>query len=291
MDKFSRETVFHLPGIFEKSRIYERFLILYNEKPEFFRENVKIGSIYGSPLGAIWNGGRMLLGINHLAELQGCKEFMEESNIPIRFTFTNCLIEEKHLNDTYCNNILEIFNNGNNEILCNSLILEKYIRTKYGDSYRYISSTTKRIVDKEKQQEEVNKNCYYLTVLDYDFNTDMDYLKSLTHKDKCEILCNPVCQPCCPRREEHYRNISECQLWYNPYGVFACVDDKKLFCDAQKSPKFVSIEKIEELTEMGFKHFKLEGRTSTDADVIDILVYYLIKDEYQDTARYQLGKP
>ena len=287
MDSYSRETIFHLPGIFEKGNIYLKLLDLYENHKEYFRDNLKIGSIYGTPIGAIWNGGRMLYGVTTWGELHAFRDFMEKKRIPVRFTFTNCLIEKQHVYDTYCNNVLDIFNTGNNEVICNSPILEKYIRKKYGNNYRYISSTTKRITDKTLQQNEVNKN-YYLTVLDYDFNSDMEFLKGLEHKEKCEILCNPVCQPKCPRREFHYKNISECQLKCNPHGVFACPDDRKTFYDAQKTPNFISEYKIEKLTEMGFKHFKLEGRTAKDSDFINILTYYLIKDKYQELVRQEL---
>ena len=40
--------------------------------------------------------------------------------------------------------LLDVFNTGQNEVICNTQVLEDYIRTNYGDSYKYISSTTKR---------------------------------------------------------------------------------------------------------------------------------------------------
>ena len=70
--------------------------------------------------------------------------------------------------------------------------------------------------------------------------------------------------------------------------MFCCEDDKNTFYQITKSPKFVSVERIEELTAMGFKNFKLEGRTASDLDLIDIVVYYLIKDEWQGLVRHDL---
>ena len=284
---YSRETIFHLPGIFEKVAVNQKLVWLYNNKPEVFRDNMKIGSMYGSPGQAIWNGGRFMRSFYTKREMELARDFMAENNIPVRFTFTNCMLEEKHLYDTYCNLALEVFNTGKNEIICNSPILEKYIRDKYGDRYKYISSTTKRLNNKEKQQEEINKD-YYLVVLDYDHNDDDEYLKSLEHKEKVEILCNAVCKPNCPNRRRHYESISKCQIEHNPDDLFCCDDDKNTFYQIVKSPKFVSVERIEELTAMGFKNFKLEGRTASDLDLIDILVYYLIKDEWQGLVRHDL---
>lgn len=284
---YSRETIFHLPGFFEKPIVYQRLIWWYKNEPDKFRKNVKIGSIYGAPGNAIWNGGRLIRGIYTKQELENARDFAKENNIPIRFTFTNCLLEEKHLNDTYCNLILDIFNTGNNEIICNSPLLEQYLRNKYGNSYRYISSTTKRLNNKQQQEEEIKKD-YYLIVLDYDFNNNNEYLKQLEFKNKIEILCNAVCKPKCPNRSEHYKNISRCQLDYNPQGLIMCEDSVKSFYEIMNSDAFISKEKIEELTAMGFSNFKLEGRTSHPLDLIDILVYYLIKDEWQGLVRHDM---
>ena len=155
MDKYSKTAYFHLPFNFTYLKLYEKILELYETERNLFKDNVKIGSFYGSPNGAIWNGGRMLFGNIIKKQLEEVRDWLYSYNIPFRFTFTNCLIEEKHLNDTYCNNILDIFNNGKNEVLCNTKILEDYIRNKYGNNYKYISSTTKRLNDKQEQQKEI----------------------------------------------------------------------------------------------------------------------------------------
>ena len=36
---------------------------------------------------------------------------------------------------------------------------------------------------------------------------------------------------------------------------------------------------------MGFSNFKLEGRTTSMLDWVEIIVYYLIKEEYQPEVR------
>lgn len=285
---YNQEIIFHLPGVFEKIKVNQVLIWLYKNRPEFFKENVKIGSFYGSP-GVIWNGGRFIGGYFTKKELESIRDFMKDMNIPIRFTFSNCLIEEKHLSDIYGNLILEIFNNGKNEILCNSSILEKYIREKYNDNYKYISSTTKRLNKKEDQKLEILKD-YYLIVLDYDYNNDNNFLKELDSKEKIEILCNAVCQSNCPKRLNHYKNISYCQLNYDPDSLFACEHESKSFKQTMELSHFITVERINELLELGFKNFKLEGRTGSDEDLADALIYYLIKDEWQDFVKEELLK-
>ena len=42
---------------------------------------------------------------------------------------------------------------------------------------------------------------------------------------------------------------------------------------------------------MGYSHFKIEGRTMPDVNVLENYVYYMVKPEYKDMARlYMLGK-
>ena len=53
-------------------------------------------------------------------------------DVPVRFTWTNSLLEEKHLNDTYCNLIMELANNGRNQVLVNRDVLGDYLRKTYG---------------------------------------------------------------------------------------------------------------------------------------------------------------
>ena len=71
------------------------------------------------------------------------KEF-NSRGIPLRFTFTNPLIEEKHLSDKVCNDILKMADNGMNEVIVMSPILEQYIRENY-PGYKITSSTCKQI--------------------------------------------------------------------------------------------------------------------------------------------------
>lgn len=50
---------YHLPGLFEFYEFYKKFLPLFKNKPEYFYDWCKIGSIYGSPSDCIWSGGRI----------------------------------------------------------------------------------------------------------------------------------------------------------------------------------------------------------------------------------------
>ena len=51
MDSYDSETIFHLPGLFRFANVYEQILNNYESNPQCFKDNVKIGSIYGCPSG------------------------------------------------------------------------------------------------------------------------------------------------------------------------------------------------------------------------------------------------
>lgn len=288
MDKYSREIKFHLPGLFRFFKVYETLLTLYEVKREVFKDNVTIGSIYGSPGYHIWNGGRLMQVSIQRNELENIKAFMEHHRIPTRFTFTNCLIEEKHLYDTLCNDTTSLFHTELNEIICNSEILENYLRTNY-PKYSFISSTTKRLTSVE----DINKECennYTLLVLDYKYNNNYEILKDIKDTSKLEILCNAVCFPDCPRRLEHYKLISQAQLENNAALMPACEATEFTFDKAKRMPHFVSLESINKYIEYGITNFKLEGRTNHPLDLIEILLYYLIKEEDKYEVRALLQK-
>ena len=289
MNSYDRKVTFHLPGLFVFPNLYKTLLTEYQNNKHFFKDNIEIGSIYGSPT-VIWNGGRFVDNcyLNY-EQLLSIKTMMECFKVPVRFTFTNCALQENHVYDTYGNLILQIFNNGNNEIICNSSILENYIRDNYKGNYKYISSTTKRLVNQDSQKEELEKD-YYLVVLDYDHNKNIEYLKTISNKDKCELLANPVCKARCPFREEHYRSISEAQLEYNVGKMMQCrFSGRDAIWQSKKESNFISIEDINDIyLPMGFHHFKLEGRKAHPLDLIEVLLYYLARDEYKDELRSYL---
>lgn len=288
MDKYIKPIHFHLPGIFEYTKIYESIVTLYTYRNNIFKENALIGSIYGSPGMHIWNGGRYVPQIKTLSEIEYIKNFMSEAQIPIRLTFTNCLIEEKHLDDTICNTTTELLHSPLNEILCNSQILETYLREKY-PNYSFVSSTTKVLVSDNALNNEINKD-YKLIVLDYSLNNNFNKLSKLKNKDKLEVLCNAVCLPNCPKRAEHYKNISSIQLKNDPNNLFPCDMAFSTFDVAMKHPHFISDKSINKYIKAGFSNFKLEGRTTNPLDLIEILLYYLIKEEYKPEIRTLLQK-
>lgn len=287
---------FHLPDILDHHRLNIITYEMIKNDPDYFYDDVKIGSVFGCYPSAVWNGGRFLGGPQ--TSDQVIKMSLEDYNsrgIPVRFTFTNPLITKEHLGNPYCNKMLRLGNNGLNEVIVNSPILEDYIRENY-PNYKITSSTCKEIRTPEGVNAELEKD-YNLVVLDYNWNNNFEFLESIKDKERCELLVNACCIPNCKRRGEHYRAIGQDQL----------INEERIHSLSKNVPDFVPFEcefQCQNLYKttgykthispesiytkyvpMGFNQFKIEGRTNTDVSVLESIVYYLVKPEKRDMVR------
>lgn len=281
-----REVYWHLPGFCYFRVINQLFINLMKDYPDKFYDGYKIGSVYGSFPGAIWNGGRTVFGVTSKSDMKNIIDSYNSKGVPVRFTWTNSLLEEKHVYDTYCNLIMEQANNGLNQVLVNREPLENYIRENYPD-FKRISSTTKRIVDLEGLKKELEKD-YFLVVLDYDMNHNEEVLKDIEpYADRVEILVNEICFPGCPKRTEHYMTESRLQLEYDYRESFPCPNKTKqrTFAECKDRPAFISREEINSYIDRGFVNFKIVGRGMPMDFVVDSYMYYLVKEEAQEFIR------
>lgn len=281
----------HLPGFCYNFYLNQIIINLMKEYPNSFRDGYKVGSVYGTFPGAIWNGGRAVFGISSRKDIQKILETYERFSVPVRFTWTNPFIDEKQVYDTYCNMIMEMANNGKNEVLVNSPVLEEYIRFKYPD-FGIISSTTKRITNLVSLLSELTSD-YKLVVLDYDLNKDESVLDALTPvANKVEILVDEICYPGCEKRKQHYEDEARAQLSFDKGGVFNCPNRKTppSFKECMKRQSFISNEEIGSYIEKGFVNFKLVGRGLPQEMVIDSYLYYLVKDEERDFIKGRIDK-
>lgn len=292
---------FHIPDFTNHLYLNTILINSISKYPEYFHDGLKIASVFGNFPSSVWNGGRYLGGSANMEAVKSIAEAINSKGIPLRFTFTNPMLEEKHLGDSYCNMVLRVCNNGLNEVIVMSPLLEKYIRENYPE-YPITSSTCKQIRDIGGVKEELEKDYKYV-VLDYNFNNKFDQLEQIDEKDRhrCEILVNACCTPNCPRRGEHYRQIgrdhiaawehSKDLLSKKPFepAPFECEFMNNGPYESMKLSTHVSPQAIfEEYLPRGFNSFKIEGRTVADIDLLEYYVYYMVKPEYQNETRLRL---
>lgn len=287
----TKEVYWHLPGLCN-FRLYNQILLnVMKDYPSRFKEGYNIGSVYGTFPGAIWNGGRAVFGSACKSDIDKTIKMYNARGVPVRFTWTNSLLEEKHNNDTYCNLIMKLADNGKNQVLVNQPSLEEYIRREYPD-YPVISSTTKRLTTLAEVKAELAKD-YHLVVLDYDLNHDEEVLAALEPvADRIELLVNEICTPGCKKRAEHYREESRSQLEFDKDTYFQCPHQnaKRSFAECKKRPAFISNEEIGSYIERGYVNFKIAGRGLSPEFLLDSYVYFLVKEEHAEFIRNKMNQ-
>ena len=280
---------FYLPGFYEHIGLNRFLFDLMREHPEYFYDNIEIGAVFGCFPGNIWNGGRTVLGFSDIHLIRDIIKEYDYLQIPMRFTWTNVLLTEEHYKNPICNTIMELADNGINEVLVSEDNFEQYIRKTY-PNYKIISSTTKCILTEKELNEELNKD-YDLVVLDHRLNHNFELLDKIERKDKIEFLINPRCSPQCPNRKAHYLWESKNQI--AGMEVVPPVNYNQNYkCPGYDFYNNKNLETIsnEELYNLyyhkGFFNFKIEGRTIHPLDVIENYIYYMVKPEFKDYIKY-----
>ena len=275
---------YHLPGLFEFCELYRVFLPLWREHPEYFYDWCGIGSIYGAPADCIWGGGRVGFGENDAKEVLA---LLKEYSISARLTFSNSLLREEHLSDRKCNRLCEMFaDGGNNGVIVHSELLLNYLKEKYPGFY-FVSSTTKVLTDFEDFRSEVTREDFRYVVPDFRLNKDFERLNTLSEiqKSKVEFLCNECCRFDCRSRKLCYENVSRKNLGEAcPDHICTAPDGNEgyRFSKAMENPGFIGVSDIQSTyLPMGFSHFKIEGRSLGSALILEFLLFYMVKPEYQ----------
>ena len=297
MDKKQKNIAYyHLPGLFEFYELYRLFLPLFHKHREYFYEWCEIGSIYGAPADCIWGGGRVGFGT---ANPEDVYDLMQEYNISARLTFSNSLLKEEHLSDKKCNRLCALVEqreedtNHRNGIIIYSDLLLAYLKKNYSGFY-FVSSTTKVLKEFEQLISELEREEFQYVVPDFRLNKTWDKWDTLsqTQKDKVEFLCNECCYTGCTDRQACYENVSRKSLG-EKCPDHLCIspesDGGYRFSKAMKNPAFVGIEAItKKYLPKGFSQFKIEGRGLGSALVLEFLLYYMTKPEYQLVVREEI---
>ena len=282
---------YHLPGLFEFTGLYRVFLPLFYGHRDWFYDWCDIGSIYGAPADCLWGGGRVGCGG---ASPREALELTREFSVSARLTLSNSLLREEHLSDRKCNALCALFEKGGgNGVILSSELLLKYLRENYPGFY-FVSSTTKVLTEFGQLERELQRPEFRFVVPDFRLNTAADRLCALPEslKRKVEFLCNECCWYECPERKACYENVSRKNLGED-VPEHRCVsptaDRGYRFSDAMQNPGFIGLEQIEKrLLPAGFSHFKLEGRSLGSAVVLEFLLYYMTKPEYQLKVREEV---
>lgn len=273
----------YCPDFYVGKDIYALLHSLKQQYPEAFYEDVTIKKIFGNGPGSIWNGGGTSFSpFATREELEEIKNLYEQLQIPLQITFTNPMIEEQHLSDTYSNLIFDIFDNGINEFLVSNSLLENYLRQKHPQC-----KIARSIVNTPTDLDWVSllDTTYNTVVLPRRYTKDFEYLDKIPvdYRNRMELLCNDPCPIDCPRLYSHYE-------LYGKKMLFQPIDNSLVPCTNEKLDTMpfrfnidglVTIDDIRQLyIPKHFTEFKLSGRGSKTS-ILTSVIPYLVKPKYQ----------
>lgn len=284
---------YHLPGLFEFYELYAAFLPLYRTHREYFYDWCEIGSIYGAPFGCLWGGGRVSSGTCGAWDVLA---LMREYGISARLTFSNSLLREEHLKDKTCNALCRLFSESGtvqNGVIVHSELLLDHLKVAYPPLY-FVSSTTKVLTGFSQLRRELERPEFSYVVPDFRLNKAFASLNTLPQalKDKVEFLCNECCSFGCKDRRACYEAVSQKNLGEAAPEHHCKAPNAKYgyrFSRAMENPGFIGIEDIQNTyLPMGFSNFKIEGRGLGSALILEFLLYYLTKPDYQLRVREEI---
>ena len=284
---------YHLPGLFEFYELYRVLLPLFRARREYFYPWCQIGSIYGAPADCLWGGGRVGCGEQ---DPRAVLDLMAEYDISARLTFSNSLLRPEHLSDPKCNALARLFagyGGPKNGVIVHSDLLLRHLQAEYPGLY-FVSSTTKVLTDFPSLRQELDRAAFRYVVPDFRLNKALPQLDALPQglKDKVEFLCNECCFFGCKDRKACYRAVSRKNLG-EPGPEHRCAAPDAAggyrFSKAMENPGFIGVEDIQNIyLPMGFSNFKIEGRSLGSALVLEFLLHYLTRPEYQLHVREEI---
>ncbi len=263
--------------------------------------------VHGSPLCA-WNSGRVLRHMmREAAEIRNAWLDYERRGIAVYLTFTNLVLEEKHVKDPLGNALCEFSTKhnatGRNAVIVGSDLLHEHIRREY-PSLRQVSSILRITADRGKGKLDAYRRLadeYDEVMVHPDDVLNYELLEKLEEKERYILLVNEYCIRNCPLRGLHYDSLSRTSLDFLSYDTSA-FDEKQakngcrslytLLTDEHRGVLALDTPEIGRLHDMGFRHYKLQGRGHVNAMPIlnDLLRLVLRQDEATENAMRALGQ-
>ena len=263
--------------------------------------------VHGSPL-CEWNSGRVLSHLMRSAEeMRTAGLEYEKRRIALYTTFTNLYLEEKHLKDRRGNALCTFMTRhnptGRNAVILASDALLRHIRSEY-PTLKVVSSILKITNGGGKGKLDAYKRLadeYDEVMVHPDDVLNYELLEQIEDKERHILLINEYCIRNCPLRPLHYKTLSESAFAFLSYdssdfekrqATNGCQDLLHMLTHPRHGVLCLNTPEIVRLREMGFRHFKLQGRGHANASSIlfDLLRLALRNDTADENAMHFAGQ-
>ena len=282
---------FNISGMFAHEPLIVRYLEVV-EKDLGVRAPIE--AVHGAPP-VPWNGGRLARVAFNRERFAAHLEFLHSKGVGYFPTFTNRFVTKEELGDPACNYILECISRRAdlNGVIVVSDLLSEYIAERY-PRLRQVASVIKVTMEHGEGRGEYYSGLgerFERYVVDPDDGRDVGLLEQLD-RAKAEILVNENCVADCPKRARHYDAHARLQRAATPAERQLAqreVDDICRTCGSllnlnrmgcgERSCN-LSRGELREIYQMGFRHFKLQGRADDPFTYAYDLVRFTLEPEF-----------
>lgn len=297
------DAVWDVSGAF----VYDRELVAFYDFCKLFLGFEPFRIVHGAPL-CVWNSGRVLPHLMRTtAEMRAAGLAYEKRGIALYYTFSNHLLEEKHLTDVLGNALLTFATRHNpgrrNAVILSSDLLDGHVRAHYPE-LRRVSSILKVTTMGGRGKLDVYRRLadqYDEVMVHPDDVLRDELLEKLEDKERYILLINEYCIRNCPLRPLHYKALSETSLdflhydstpFINKQKENGCLDLRTMLTHPEHSVLALTMAEIARLRAMGFRHFKLQGRGQASAAPLlsDLLRLVCRQDAADENAMHSIGQ-
>jgi hypothetical protein len=233
-----------------------------------------LDSFHGCPE-VIWNGGRVNNRVPFYPDSAKYFKSLNDQGIGVFLTFSNMVLEEKHLSDGDSNRLLDCVDEscGLNGVIVASDLLSDYIRRKK-PRLNQIASVVKSFLENPEgnieRYREMQKR-FDRVVVHTDHIFDLDLLDKLD-RSKAEILITEECSHKCPNRQRHQTLISTYNMTRSKEVLeeiqkmikTSCAGGAGVLLEKRNVKNartcFLMHEEVKAIYDMGFRNFKISGR-------------------------------
>lgn len=278
----------NISGLFSHDAIILKFWDILSKCNVF-----PICGVHGS-VPCKWNSGRTV--VRHSDKyIEECIREYNKRNIPLFLTFSNYYIAENDLSDEFSNQLLDLISKcPNSGAIVASPLLAEYIKRKYPNlqlTMSVLASVNTREV-RDKKYYERSANDYCCVVIHPDDSFDIELLASIEPKCSFEIMVNENCIRDCSFRRTHDDLVCKYSLEETDDAFDALADFSKehcrMFIRENNLREYLmgdanccnfSFNYLDQIYEMGFRYYKLQGRADAPASFLYDLTKYILSEK------------
>lgn len=249
-------------------------LQIKNDYPQYFKEEISQIGLLGSFPYSIWSCAQMGNGFTNNISLENDLRYILDNNLKLIFDFSNTNLKQENFYDSFSNFVLNMTNELKIDysICITNKDLAKFIKEKYNNINFINANYNKQLFDDE---------FFTSNIIDWEFfNNNKEEIEK--NSEKYILKLNSFCENCYSCKEKISKAILNFEIYNN-----TCEKISKSFESSKENKFFVSQAEIEKNS---ITNFIINLNSTEVFENIEVLLYYLVKEENQAEVKLMLLK-